>query len=149
MEIFTFLSWLFGYVEERLDKKVNPKAAWVFFTFFKLYKWYQIAQRTTYCPISQEVKEIRKWNLVSWQNITWEIFFFKNFTENGARGLVPDPFLFFKKALHKVKQVVSTLNLMYFGRPQIEHTIKARFITFQTVDLEIWSILIFYKKVWH
>ena len=42
--------------------------------------------------------------------------------------------------------MVSTLDLMYFGRPQLEHTIKARFITFQTVDLEIWSILIFYKK---
>ena len=28
MEIFTFLSWLFGYAEERLDKKVNPKRAW-------------------------------------------------------------------------------------------------------------------------
>ena len=22
---------------------------WVFFTFLKLYKWYRIAQRTTYC----------------------------------------------------------------------------------------------------
>ena len=30
---------------------------WVFFTFFKLYKWYQIAQRTTYLPrhISQNI----------------------------------------------------------------------------------------------
>ena len=27
--------------------KINTPP-WVFFTFFKLYKWYQIAQRTTY-----------------------------------------------------------------------------------------------------
>ena len=26
----------------------NNTLPWVFFTFFKLYKWYQIAQRTTY-----------------------------------------------------------------------------------------------------
>ena len=26
----------------------NNTSPWVFFTFFKLYKWYQIAQRTTY-----------------------------------------------------------------------------------------------------
>ena len=30
--------------------KINP-APWVFFTFFKLYKWYQIAQRTTKKPL--------------------------------------------------------------------------------------------------
>ena len=29
--------------------------------------------------------------------LTREIFFFKNYTENEARGLVPDLFLFFKK----------------------------------------------------
>ena len=31
------------------------------------------------------------------------MFFFKNHTENEARGLVPDLFLFFKKDLHEVE----------------------------------------------
>ena len=31
--------------------KINT-APWVFFTFFKLYKWYQISQRTTYLHVS-------------------------------------------------------------------------------------------------
>ena len=31
--------------------KINTPP-WVFFTFFKLYKWYQIAQRTTYYQLS-------------------------------------------------------------------------------------------------
>ena len=57
------------------------------------------------------------------------------------------PFLFLK-VLYEVKQVVSSLVLIYFGRCGLEHTIKANFITFQPVDLEICSILIFYKRVW-
>ena len=40
--------------------------------------------------------------------------FFKYHPENEAGRLVPDLFLFFKKALHKVKQLVSTLVLIYF-----------------------------------
>ena len=34
------------------------------------------------------------------------------------------------------------------GRPPLRNTIKAISITFQIVDPEIWSILIFYKRVW-
>ena len=34
--------------------KINTPP-WVFFTFFKLYKWYQIAQRITYPNIQPEV----------------------------------------------------------------------------------------------
>ena len=44
-ELFSFLSWLFGYVEKRLDKKVMLN--------FKIY------------PVSQEVKAVRQSNLVS------------------------------------------------------------------------------------
>ena len=29
---------------------------WVFFTFFKLHKWYQIAQRITYCAYLASVR---------------------------------------------------------------------------------------------
>ena len=34
--------------------------------------------------------------------MTRKIFFFQNHAENELRGLVPDLFLFFKKALRKV-----------------------------------------------
>ena len=55
------------------------------------------------------------------------------------------PLFVFKKALRKVKASgQKTLVWTYFGRPCLEHTI----ITFQTVDPEIWSSLIFYKRVW-
>ena len=45
-------------------------------------------------------------------------------------------------------QVVSTLVLIYFGRPRLGYKAKTNFITFQFVDSEIRSILFFYKKVW-
>ena len=41
--------------------------------------------------------------------------------------------------------MVSTILLINFGWPPLEHTIKTSFITFQIVDLEI---LIFFKRVW-
>ena len=52
----------------------------------------------------------------------WETFFFKNHAENEVRRQVPDLFLFLKKALYKIK--VSTLVLIYFGKPWLQHTIK-------------------------
>ena len=57
---------------------------------------------------------------------------------NEAARLVQDLFLFFKKALYKVNTDGQHLSLN-FVRP-----IKTNFVTFQTVDLEIYSILIFY-----
>ena len=41
----------------------------------------------------------RQGNLVRLQNITRKTFFFKNHAENEAGKLIPDLFLFFKKAL--------------------------------------------------
>ena len=52
-----------------------------------------------------------------------------------------------EKFLKRSKQVFSTLVLLYFGRPPIGHAIKTNFITFKTVDLKIFSILIFHKRV--
>ena len=45
--------------------------------------------------------------------------FLKNYAENNSEWLVPDLFWFFKKAS---KQVVSTLDLIYFGRPLLGQT---------------------------
>ena len=47
------------------------------------------------------------------------IFFFENYAENEAEKPVPGRFLFFKKALYKLKQVVCTLISLYFDSPQI------------------------------
>ena len=59
--------------------------------------------------------------------------------ENGLiRKLVPD--LFFKELNLRLKQVVSTLVLRYFGRPPLRHAIITDCIKFQTVDTEIWPI---------
>ena len=44
--------------------------------------------------------------------------------------------------------MVSTLVLIYFGRLRLGHAIKTNPITFQTVDPEMCSILLFYKRVW-
>ena len=35
------------------------------------------------------------------------------------------------------KQVVSTIVLIYFGKPPFRHSIKTNFMTFQTADLEM------------
>ena len=51
------------------------------------------------------------------------LFFFKNHAESEAGRLVPDH-LFFKKALMKKKQVVSTLVLVCLGSSQLRHEKK-------------------------
>ena len=42
------------------------------------------------------------------------MFFFKNHAENQAGRLVPDTFLFFKRALYEVKANGSSLISIYF-----------------------------------
>ena len=43
-----------------------------------------------------------------------ELFFLKNYTENEAGRLVPDPFLFFEKAYYEAKASGLQLNLDIF-----------------------------------
>ena len=52
-ELFTFLSWYFGYLVKRRDKKAMVN-----------FKSYDVLQYM-YCPISPEVKATRQRNLVS------------------------------------------------------------------------------------
>ena len=54
-----------------------------------------------------------------------------------------------KKALYKVKESGKNLYFSTFCTPRLGHTIKTRFIAFQTVDPGISSILIIYKRVWN
>ena len=44
--------------------------------------------------------------------------------------------------------MVSTLVLIYFDRPSLGHTMKTNCTTFEAIDPETGSILIFYKSVW-
>ena len=37
--------------------------------------------------ISQEVNAIRQWNLVSYENIPWETFFFNSYTKCGGETI--------------------------------------------------------------
>ena len=76
----------------------------------------------------------------------WEIFLFKNIGENKVWRLISDLLLFYRKTLYKVKISSSTLVLINIGRPQLGHAIKANCITFQTVDPEICSFVIFLEK---
>ena len=78
------------------------------------------------------------------QNITKEIFSFKNYAEYEAGWLVPDLFMFFKKAWCEVK--VSGLQLSFNKFQQTCHTIKRNCIKFWTNDSEICSISLFRKK---
>ena len=61
--------------------------------------------QNTYFPISHKVKVISQWNLVSLENTTKEIFFFKNHAENDTGRLVSDLFLFCKIKLLEVKAI--------------------------------------------
>ena len=51
----------------------------------------------------------------------WQMFFFRNHTENEAEILVSDPILIFKKALYKVKA-----SGQHISRPQFWHSIKKK-----------------------
>ena len=52
---------------------------------------------------SQERKEIRQWNLVTYYNIALEMFFFKNHGENEVGRLVQDLVLFIGKTFTRGK----------------------------------------------
>ena len=65
----------------------------------------------------------RLWNLVNLKNITRESIFSRNHAENTTGRLVPDYFLFFKKALYEVKEsglwyILITLNSAYRNKLQ-------------------------------
>ena len=59
LKIFKFLPWLFGHTAKQLGKKGN-----INFKFYDATAWLT-NNCNTHCPISQEVKAIRQWNLVS------------------------------------------------------------------------------------
>ena len=65
-----------------------------------------------------------------------------------SQRLVPDLFLLFKKALYEVKASGWHLSFNIFWYTSLKYIVKTNFITFQTVNPEVCSILISYKRVW-
>ena len=85
-----------------MQKKQSDQIDKLDFKIYEVTTWFK-NNYSTHCPISYGVKATRQLILVSYQNITREIFFLKNFVENEARRLVQDLFLFSKENLYKVK----------------------------------------------
>ena len=82
------------------------------------------------------------------QNIPREIFFFENYAKNEAWKLVPDYFLFFKKALYQLKASGLLLDFIIFRQHSNQHAIETNCLKLYTIDPEICSILIFQIRVW-
>ena len=76
------------------------------------------------------------------------IFFFKNHAENEAGRLVSDLFKFFKETLCQVKAGGLQVSFNIFRQPATSHKIKTNCIKLQTIDPELFFILIFQKSVW-
>ena len=72
----------------------------------------------------------------------------QNLAKNDARRLVPDLFLFFRKALYEAKAIGLQLSFNIFRESPTWHTIQTNCTKFETIDSEtndpeICSILIF------
>ena len=95
LKLFNFLSWFFGLVEKNglirkirlISKFMTPLPGQQTFTIHIL------------PTISQSKNEIWSGNRIYIKRI----FFFKHHAENEPKKLLPDIFLFFKKALYEIK----------------------------------------------
>ena len=65
----------------------------------------------------------------------------------GQRLVLKTSFCFFNKSLCTLKTSGQHLHFNFFGRLPLGHAIKTNFVTFQVVDLDLCSILIYYKMV--
>ena len=74
-------------------------------------------------------------------------FFFKNHTENKTGRLIPDLFLFFKRALYKIKASHLQLSFNIFRQFSACDTIKKSCLKLYIIDPEVCSIFIFQKRL--
>ena len=81
LKIFKFLSWLFGHLAKRLDKKIE-----LISKFYNITAWL-----TNNC--NTHIAQYLEKYLSQLIECTWEIFFLKYHTQNVMEKLVPDPFL--------------------------------------------------------
>ena len=144
LKILTYLSWLFGYVKKRLDQNTNIN--------FKIYDVTECIKKNNSTRIAQyprKSKTINERNLVSEQNIMWDMSFSKNHAEYDTKALVTDLFCFFTKALYKVKASARHLNFNIFWETSTwTYNENKLYNIFYIFYPEISSILIFHKRVW-
>ena len=142
LKILKFYLDFLGMQRKRLDQKGK-----VNFEIYDVTAWLTKNCKTHY-SISHELKATRQRNLVSQQNIPREIFFCKSYAENEEGKLVPDHFLFFKKASYQVKASGLQLDFTIFRQPSNQHTIEKNCLKLYPVDPQICSILIFQIRAW-
>ena len=133
LEILTFLSYFFGYVEKRLDRRLKliPK-----------YLTSHDGEEITTMHILSNISRRKGYQLL--------YFSLKIMQKIWLQDQLYTSFFFFKELYIRRKRVAmaTTLVLIYFGRPSLAHAIKANSETFRTIDLEICSISISRKRVW-
>ena len=90
-EIFPFLSWVFGHIGKRLDKKAKVN--------LKIYGVTNWNTNNYKIHIVRYLKKQRQSDNETWsinqliEYIACEIFFLKNYAQNLVEKLLPDPFL--------------------------------------------------------
>ena len=131
----SFLVVIFPY-SDKVRENTNQKKLriWTLFT-----QWLQYI----YFPKSLEVKATKQWNLTCQWIIPTVIYLSSRIMET----LVPDLFLFFKKALNEVKANDPQHSFSIFQQPSIWHIIKTNCIKRCTIDQEMCSIFDCLEKV--
>ena len=86
LEIFTYLSWLFGYVENGLLRKL-----WLVSKFMMSQTEHQIITINILLNIWRSKGNHNMRNITWDMHITWKIFFLKNNIQKVMEKLVPDP----------------------------------------------------------
>ena len=136
------MSWLFGPVGKRLDKKVKLNLKNMTSQTCKKVIAIHLLINVSIANVNPPME--------FGQSIEYNVrnILLRKSCRKEAGTLVSELFCF-KKTSCKVKTSgVNTLLLINFGRHPRGHTIKINWVTFQTVDPEISSILIFHKRVW-
>ena len=70
LKVFQFLSWISGHAEKGFIRNLKQTSKFVTPQLYDKQSQYR------YCQMSQKVKAIRQWNLVSWLKIAWETHIF-------------------------------------------------------------------------
>ena len=107
--IFTFLSWLFGYVEKRFSNK-----AMVNFKIYDITNWTTNGYNKHIYPISQQVKVIKHINFDQLIECCVKNIFLQKLCRIWGKRLDPGLFLFSRKALYNLKAADQHLILIYF-----------------------------------
>ena len=125
LEIFTFLSWLLVTQRNSLIRRLIPELMTS-----------QAGQKLIGIHILSNISRIKCNQAMKFgeliENNVRNIFLKKSYRRWGTKASS------ITLSVFKELYLSSTLVLIYFGWPPLGHSIKTNFITFQTIDLEIW-----------